>query len=320
MKTPSLALLLSSLLPWTLYLTQGGAGVQTVGGRTGPAQQAFLLTPEQAEILSHLSLVQLDDGNGGRCKTIRISGVNLQVVNGLGETASTNCLGNVIVGYQEQSDFFITDRTGSHNLVVGAKNSYASYGGAVFAEDNFILEPYATVTGGQFNLASGSHATVAGGNSNNAQGARSAVTGGASNFADGFDAAICGGNFNSATGTQSSICGGEGNVATGIQATVSGGRGNRAEGTYSVVSGGRSNRALGLAATVSGGGADDMGGVGPGNLASGDYATVSGGRLNEAAGVGSVVSGGEGNLAAQDLSTVSGGCGQSTSAACEHLP
>ena len=32
------------------------------------------LTPEQLEILSHLSIVQLDDGQGGTVKTIRLTG------------------------------------------------------------------------------------------------------------------------------------------------------------------------------------------------------------------------------------------------------
>jgi hypothetical protein len=40
------------------------------------------LTPEQAEILSHMSLVFLPDGQGGTVKTIRISRINVQVVNG----------------------------------------------------------------------------------------------------------------------------------------------------------------------------------------------------------------------------------------------
>ena len=44
------------------------------------------LTPEQAEILSHLSIVYLDDGQGSTTKTIRISDVNVQIVNGLGVT------------------------------------------------------------------------------------------------------------------------------------------------------------------------------------------------------------------------------------------
>jgi hypothetical protein len=43
---------------------------------------------------------------------------NVHVRNGLGETATTNATGNLIVGYNE--DFLgDEDRSGSHNLVVG---------------------------------------------------------------------------------------------------------------------------------------------------------------------------------------------------------
>ena len=44
------------------------------------------LTPEQSEILSHMEIVYLQDGQGGQAKTIRITGVNVQIVNGLGAT------------------------------------------------------------------------------------------------------------------------------------------------------------------------------------------------------------------------------------------
>ena len=60
------------------------------------------LTPEQAEILGHISIVYLDDGQGGQAKTIRLTGVNVQVVNGLDDTTATNGLGNLIVGYHEE--------------------------------------------------------------------------------------------------------------------------------------------------------------------------------------------------------------------------
>ena len=44
------------------------------------------LTSEQQDILSHMSVEWLDDGRGGQVKTIRFTGVNVQVVNGLGAT------------------------------------------------------------------------------------------------------------------------------------------------------------------------------------------------------------------------------------------
>jgi hypothetical protein len=119
------------------------------------------LTPLQKEILSHMSIVHLDDGQGGTAKTIRITGTNLQVVNGLGATNGylsdphtldpgltvTNAVGNLIVGYNELGNPFGDDRTGSHNIVAGHGNSFTSHGGLVVARDNTISGVYATVSG-----------------------------------------------------------------------------------------------------------------------------------------------------------------------------
>ncbi len=68
------------------------------------------LTPEQEEILSHMSIEFLDDGQGGMAKTIRFTRVNVQIVNGLGTTNGlpgddanpigiTNGVGNLVIGY-----------------------------------------------------------------------------------------------------------------------------------------------------------------------------------------------------------------------------
>ena len=81
------------------YLFQGGQPPVAIAGG---------LTPEQEEILSLMSIEFLDDGQGGTAKTFRLTGVNLQVVNGLGATngipgdpestfGTVNGLGNLIV-------------------------------------------------------------------------------------------------------------------------------------------------------------------------------------------------------------------------------
>ena len=60
-----------------------------------------------------------------------IDGANLHVRSGSGRTdAPVNGLGNLIIGYDEPADGG-GGRGGSHNLVVGRENSYASYGGVV---------------------------------------------------------------------------------------------------------------------------------------------------------------------------------------------
>jgi hypothetical protein len=57
-------------------------------------------------------------------------GCNVHIRSGAGYTgAPVNGLGNLVVGYNEA--FPDDDRTGSHNLVVGAFHSYSSSGGLV---------------------------------------------------------------------------------------------------------------------------------------------------------------------------------------------
>ena len=88
------------------------------------------------------------------------SGVNVQVVNGVGQTTITG-LGNLIVGYNTARDaggFVCSDgqytditscgnnggvwlrshKSGSHNIVAGDGNSYSQHGGVIFGSDNVI--------------------------------------------------------------------------------------------------------------------------------------------------------------------------------------
>ena len=73
---------------------------------------------------------------------ITISGANLYVNSGSGATdGPVNGLGNVIIGYNELRGTG-DDRTGSHNLVVGSKNNFSSYGGIVGGLQGFLTTPY----------------------------------------------------------------------------------------------------------------------------------------------------------------------------------
>lgn len=217
------------------------------------AQTTLTLTAQQREILSHMSIVQLDDGSGNDCKTIQISGVNVRLVNGIGVTASQNCLGNLIVGYNEPG-FGADDRSGSHNVVVGTGHSYSSHGGLVVGERNTISAPHASVCGGLENQATGTHSSVTGGSENIASGRYAWVGGGGSNFSvpegQGGPEGI-GGNI--ASGDWSAVAGGSGNEAAGAYAAVSGGALNDADGEGSSVQGGQSNQATHVYAVVSGG-------------------------------------------------------------------
>jgi hypothetical protein len=223
------------------------------------AQTRAELTPELVEVLSHLSIVHLDDGRGGKVKTIRVSGANLQIVNGLGTTdgrsdaaaqGKTNGLGNLILGYAEGRQD--TDRRGSHNVVIGVGHSYTSFGGLVVGEQNTISSRFASVTGGTENVASGPHSSVTGGKNNQAYGTLSSVIGGEGNIAYGGLSSVTGGKGNNAEGTLSSVTGGEGNKAGGT-ASVTGGQENFASGTWSSVNGGKGNLATGSWSTVVGG-------------------------------------------------------------------
>jgi hypothetical protein len=199
-------------------------------------QPLYRLTVEQAAILGHLSLVMLPDGHGGQVETIRISGVNLQLVNGVGSTYTQNGAGNLIVGYGEPApvDF---DARGSHNVVVGTQNSYASYGGLVAGLSNRLDAPYTTVAGGSNNVASGLFSVVCGGTDNVAGDAYTAVLGGIFNEAMYYASSIVGGELNRCEGYASAVVGGSSNVAAGQDAVVGGGLGRSAPGDQDWVAG-----------------------------------------------------------------------------------
>ena len=230
------------------------------------------LTPSELsllqDILSHTSVEFVDDGQGSTNKTIRFSGVNLQVVSGLGATngyttdptsidpllTQVNGLGNIIIGYNEPGSPFGPDnRTGSHNLVIGSEHTYTSFGGTVVGQESQTLEPYASVSAGWRNSASAAHAAVTGGRNNEATAQYAAASGGRQNNADGIASSVSGGLSNTASGNWSSVSGGQGNFASGNESTVTGGQGNGASGPHSSVSGGVGSTASGAWSSVVGG-------------------------------------------------------------------
>ncbi|MFC1889292.1 hypothetical protein ACFL4G_06005 [Thermodesulfobacteriota bacterium] len=257
---------------------------------------------------------------------IVFSGANVHIVNGTDTTdGAVNGLGNLIVGYNEEPD--IPDRSGSHNIVVGIKHNYSSYGGLVAGKENTISNAYASVCGGFQNVASGYIANVSGGYLNVAAGDLfSHVSGGVANTASGNYSSVSGGRENIASGYGSSISGGHDNVASWQDASVSGGGYNTASGNTSSISGGSYNVASGNNSHVSGGGGATaaegneayanhsaiLGGEAnvTGDLLNplnGQNATVSGGKENIASGYTSSVSGGQDNVASGEDASVSGG-------------
>ncbi|MCP4131879.1 MAG: hypothetical protein GY754_12940 [bacterium] len=118
--------------------------------------------------------------------TIVFSGVNVRIVNGSGTTQSTNGLGNLIVGYNDE-------KTGSHNIVTGDGNNFTSYGGIIGGAYNTASAKYSSILGGFENTASGEYSCISGGNWGTASGMNSSINGGGRNSATGMYSAVSGG-------------------------------------------------------------------------------------------------------------------------------
>jgi hypothetical protein len=117
------------------------------------------------------------DGNN-----IYITGANLHVRNASGSTyGSVDSLGNIIIGYNETRGGAADNRSGSHNLVLGMRNNYSSFGGIVLGHFNSISADHASITGGESNTASARFATITGGTANTASHLGSTVIGGLGN-------------------------------------------------------------------------------------------------------------------------------------------
>ena len=268
---------------------------------------------------------------------ITISGANLHIVNGTGSTDGTvNGKGNLVIGYNEKrgSD---DNRSGSHNLVIGALQNYSSYGGLVAGYTNTISAPWASVSGGWKNEASNQYSSVSGGESNKASGNLSSVSGGISNTASGKYASVSGGRNNKASGdfsfvgggggkndadgnkafaVYSAILGGYSNVAGDYKLTdhnlgqntcVSGGFGNVATGEYASISGGRYNWTFAASSAILGGYLNFVGDLSLADNLIGQCACISGGEGNTASGENASVSGGNNNTASGTDASVSGG-------------
>lgn len=203
---------------------------------------------------------------------LTITGVNVHIVSGSGSTSDGTTvpddpndtpvpgkrltgLGNLIIGYNRpRSGKGVQNITvGSHNLVLGDRNNYSSFGGLVAGEGNTISGLYASVTGGDTNTASGNSSSISGGSSSTASGVDASVSGGFQNSAINNLTSITGGEYNKATGFDASVSGGGANTASSPYASISGGNNNTAGGLYSSISGGDSNRTSSTAISVSGG-------------------------------------------------------------------
>ena len=243
------------------------------------AETIAALEERVAALETLLASMAADSGN------VYFSGVNVHIRDGSGVTyceGACNGVGNLIVGYDEERASG-SDKSGSHNLIVGRNHNYPSYGGFVAGSGNTISGPESSVSGGFKNTASTQTSSVSGGEHNTSSGFASSVSGGSSNTAGFTASSVSGGSSNEASGWRSSVSGGVSNTASGEISSVSGGKDNTAFGVHSSVSGGFTNKAIGEKSSVSGGDT---------NKASGFASSVSGGNLNTASGRDSSVSGG----------------------------
>ena len=211
-------------------------------------KKSELPSEEQATIMAHMKYEAT--GIDGK-PTIKISGANVQIVNGEGTTATTNGEGNLVIGYDEEPG----DQGGSHNLILGGpQQAFTSYGGILGGDYNTIGARYASVIGGSDGTASGPWALVVGGVSNTASGSSGSVGGGADNTAEGGFASVSGGYGNKATGGDSSISGGYGNIAATPESSISGGESNEATGEdNSWIGGGYKNHTREFLSSIFGG-------------------------------------------------------------------
>ena len=222
-----------------LQLKPNGAvkGPTAVGGNTCKAGYEKVELPPAAQletlnkILPHTKYEE--KGVGGK-PTVQFSGVNVQVVNGEGKTATTNGEGNLVIGYDENPEGRLA-QTGSHDLLLGTDQSFTSYAGIVAGTFNTVSGPFASVTAGSKNLASGEAASVSGGFGNTAVASFSSVGGGGANRASGVEASVSGGSFNQASGEEAWVGGGFKNTASGAHSSVFGGKELTASGEYEAI-------------------------------------------------------------------------------------
>lgn len=260
---------------------------------------------------------------------LRISGTNLQLVDGSGKTDSKTGKGNLIVGYNETPGA----QTGSHNVIVGDSHTATSYASLIAGNKNQSKAPY-QLLGGYNNISSGQYASIPGGYANTVTSTYGSIVGGGGNLASAYAATIAGGCGNVAgTGTSAkestcapegrfqSVSGGTFNKARASSASISGGCGNEVgtvqpaetqcetlPGTrFQWMGGGIANlieaNSIGTAAV--GGQLNRVGTSG----VEGDYAAAVGGNRNRATGTSSVALGGYDNAASYSLTTTTGGRG-----------
>ena len=206
--------------------------------------QTALTAVQNNHALALGSFVSVDANaeNGLAGPNIVISGANVHIESGSGTTVDTTGLGNLVVGYDEDSLAASTidpNRTGSNNLVVGPIISSPPVAERSSASGTLISSDEASITAGDCNAAGGTAFpsslntpcfnanpgidSVSGGEANTSNGSASSVSGGFGNLASNQDASVSGGAFNTSSGADANVSGGESNTASGQYSSILGG-------------------------------------------------------------------------------------------------
>lgn len=257
-------------------------------------------TREELEILKHLSVGQIEHGTDAQHPgflAVRVTGLDVQIVNGSGDTMQANGLGNLIIGYAE------VDESASHSIVMGTDPYIDGAASLVAGTSNTVNASHAAALAGFGSTVSAQGAVCTGGVSGLIQSSadNAVITGGETADIEGDRAVHLGGRYTRVDGPDCVVTGGYGGWArlhTG--AIVSGGQESTSEGPQSAVAGGYRVQAAGGAAFIGGG---NTGWIGPGN----DYAAIIGGLRGRARGTSSVTIGGQDSVAEGWRSVVIGG-------------
>jgi len=189
------------------------------------ALQKQVATLQQNKALALAPFVTVDPNPevGVPGPNITFSGVNIHIVNGMGQTQLVNGLGNLIIGYNEDpinennttlfapTALVSGDRGGSHNLVIGRWNRFlsSSFGGVIAGEGNWLSGEANSVLGGEANrVVQGNGNVVVGGAESEASGFGDVIGGGWGNATNSSFAVVCGGSGGSANAWGSVILGG----------------------------------------------------------------------------------------------------------------
>ncbi|MCC7547997.1 MAG: hypothetical protein IT532_09540 [Burkholderiales bacterium] len=222
-------------------LTAVRAEMKQLRGERAAAEQDRKLLQQQIRALREQVLAMRDEVRGIKANSILdlngyltfenssgyptavFRGVNVQVVNGTGDTQTANGVGNLIVGYNRAREgtpvcsigYFATEaectgkggrwgashKSGSHNIVGGDFNSYSLWGGLLMGTQNVVNAPFSVVAAGSGNVASGNLSSVTGGSFNTSSAMYGSVAGGLNNVAKGDFSSVGGGSSRLATGS-----------------------------------------------------------------------------------------------------------------------